>query len=1049
MPRHERSTDERDLGEHHDMSSITIPPPPADATDSSTQLISETRADSPGSPDESNAGQFSYYTGEVIYLARREFVLRSDETDELETDPATTSQPESIFLAVGDDKILRVDKLPSLINEPGLIRELVNDIIGTTEPMSDERAVRLGYLSDQLVDFAELRERCGKAVKAAFEAADDATWGREPGPPAGAAKAEEDAADEPEKKSDETSVSLQNTSDEPRQRSYCCYVALTMAARILDAATAQEMIEAVRGGANLDDLIFNIEAFRPPTESQPWQPDVPDKQGYHHVYALLGCLMATAYVNQSFAIETVYLDRAISNLDVAILKMPNNHFREFREYLQEIRKETRRIQILLNRIELEDDPWISHVTCAICLEFKPIIGFHETDYPYHKMSFRKLCQNALMRCKFCTLLRDATASLYPLLDESWADIAEISYSNRSVGRRWYGKGTDNVAEMLWGAEGALQIFLRCYYFGGEEASVSGFELYHSPGTTRPWDIIGTGAHVQAEVNSPDCWEMINDWIKECVENHDNCKGVSEDRPFPTRLVDVGADDTEPHLYMPGSHERGKYIALSHCWGDVMPLKTTKDTFGEFCRRINLSRFPQTFKDAIIVCRKLQIRYLWIDSLCIIQDDDRDWAVESPKMCDVYQNAYITIAAAAARNSSEGLFHPRPFSVRKPFSAATEIDNAVEEVEIFARPWQSDWHWTKNIGDGPLNRAQNPLETRAWTLQEHILSRRILRFTAHELVWHCREVHLCECRPESVVRKEALRLINLNTMATGRGIGTSVRSTDPYFIWLEVVAPFTSRAIMHETDRLPAISGVAAALSTPTGMEYIAGTWKDMLGTMICWHVYKPGTSRHETYYAPTWSWASVIGPVETRLTIATNQLPQTKVIDVQYTLATPNPYGRVSSAKLTMKGIMVDVSVTLPDPMPDDKTPFRMQFLDESLTETQMELSMDLLAYPDILTASGDTPELPLGDTIHILLLATKLYGKGFDSMLGILLTEVPSNQSNNGEMVYRKVGTGEIKLRNSDRERGEFMGTAEKGLAWFFANHLAAQDCTSTVIIV
>ncbi|KAF5004216.1 hypothetical protein FDECE_9298 [Fusarium decemcellulare] len=226
-------------------------------------------------------------------------------------------------------------------------------------------------------------------------------------------------------------------------------------------------------------------------------------------------------------------------------------------------------------------------------------------------------------------------------------------------------------------------------------------------------------------------------------------------------------------------------------------------------------------------------------------------------------------------------------------------------------------------------------------------------------------------------------------------------------------------------------------------------WKDLLGTMVCWHVYKPATSRHETYYAPTWSWASVIGPVQTMMTIATNQLPQTKVIDVQYTLATPNPYGRVSSAKLTLEGILVDVSVTPPDPMPDDKTPFQMQFLEKSLTETEIELLMDCLAYPDILTASGDTPELPLGDTVRLLLLTTKTYGKGFDSMLGILLTEVPGHQSKTGETTYRKIGTGEVRLRNSDRDKGEFMGTAENGLAWVFANHLDAKGCTSTVIIV
>jgi hypothetical protein len=370
-------------------------------------------------------------------------------------------------------------------------------------------------------------------------------------------------------------------------------------------------------------------------------------------------------------------------------------------------------------------------------------------------------------------------------------------------------------------------------------------------------------------------------------------------------------------------ERGRYIALSHCWGDVMPLKTTKATFVEFCHSINFARFPKTFQDAIIVCRKLNIEYLWIDSLCTIQDDEHDWAVESPN-CDVYQNAYLTIAAAAARNSSDGLFHPRPFSVRKTFPTAFENDNKVEEAEVFARPWNSQRHWIDSIGDGPWYRVPTPLEQRAWTLQEHVLSRRILRFTGHKLVWHCREVHLCECRPGSHMGKESLKLINLDAVVAVSKPFYASRAMNPLVVWLEIIGPFTRRAITRETDRLPAVSGVAAALTTLTKTEYVAGMWRDRLGTTVCWQVEEAGTLRHEAYYAPTWSWASVVGPVQTEYTVQMNQMPQTKVVDVQYTPVTPNPYGSVFYAKLTIAGIVSNVSVSRLDPHPDDGTLFQM-----------------------------------------------------------------------------------------------------------------------------
>ncbi|KAI8652412.1 HET domain-containing protein [Fusarium keratoplasticum] len=1069
MSRHEEFIDRVDLG-GLDLEGLPSPPamepideqPTADGSNSGTASRNEETADFPNDSPESDKGRTSYYTGGNFYLKRRECILLQDNDSDSGADQPTILRPESIFLAIDDDKILELGRLPSLVDQPDEIRQLASNIIKGTMPLSEERAVRLGYLSDQCLDLSELLKRCDDALEKAFEAADAAVWTEAGGSSAEVAEVEENAVNVGDQgtRSDETPASSQDSTEksneapgEPEQGSYCCYVALTMAARVLKAPSAQKMLEAIREGADLDDLILNIECFRPPTESEPWEPDMPDKQGYGHIYALLGCLMATAYARQCYAVETIYLDRAISNLDVAILKIPESPFKEFREYLQRFRQEVGQIQVLFQRIELEDDPLKNGVFCAICLDLKPIVGFHETEYPSHKMNFSKLCRNASVRCRVCTLLRDATASLYPLLDTSWEDIAEISYENRSVGRRWYDGEVDDVAELIWGFDGALQIHLHCHYMGCEESSICSFELYHLPETTRPWDIIGTGTHVCAEANSPESWDVVHGWIQQCVHNHDECRRGSEDRPFPTRILDVGSKDINPRLCVPSSDERGKYAALSHCWGDVMPLKTTKGTIDEFCRGIDLSKFPQTFKDAIVACQKLQIRYLWIDSLCIVQDDEDDWAVQSPKMSDVYQNAYITIAAAAARNSTEGCFHSRPFSIRKSFAAVAEVQNKVEQVEVFARPWQSDRHWTTNIGDGPQNRAQNPLETRAWTLQEHILSGRILRFTSHELVWHCREVHLCECRPGSALRKEALRLINLDRMTGDKDSSFVLRSSDPRIVWSEVVTPFTRRAITHESDRLPAISGVAAALAGPMGMEYIGGMWKGMLGSTVCWHVDELGTSRRETYYAPTWSWASVVGSVEAVWNASTNELPQTEVVDVQYSLATPNPYGRLSSARLTIKGLLLDVCMKSPDDLQaKDKSrniSFQMQFLNKSVTETDMKLEMICLAFPDIVTTSGEAPELRFGEPVRLLLLACKVYGQGFDSMPGLLLTEAPDVQNDTGGLVYRRVGMGEVKLRTSDRDQGEFRGKFKEGLGLVLANHLAAQGCLSTVTIV
>ncbi|SCV26329.1 related to flavin-containing monooxygenase [Fusarium fujikuroi] len=975
-----------------------------------------------------------YYTGRHIYLARREFIL---ETDEPDIDKAA-----KVFFAHGENEILQLEKLPSMINEFDLVRKHAIEIIKTTEPMTTERSIRFGYLSDLAIDLSELRERCYEAVQAAFMAADSACEDS-------AALENDTGSDEPGLNPEETLSpdSKENAKSEPGEASYCCFIALTMAARVLEASTARDMAQEVCSGVNLDDLIFNIELLKPLTQSEPWEADMPDKPGYHHVYALLGCLMATAYIRQCFAIETLYLDRAISNLDVAVLKMPNTPFKQFRGYLEKIRKEVQRLQVFFQRIEIEDDPSIDSVLCAICQELEPIIGLHDTEYPYRNMDFEWVCKKATLRCRVCTLLRDSTASMYPLFNMAWPDIQEMNYSNRSIGRRWFGDTDDLLAYFLWGRDGALRIELIACSFGTEEEFYVTYELYCLPGIPPPWKIIGTGTHVQYDVTSPESWDMIRGWIKDCVNDHQNCKVVSEDRPFPTRVLSVGNEDRDPHLFIPSSDNRGRYIALSHCWGDFMPLKTTKASFTEFCHCIHFNRFPKTFQEAIIICRQLDVEYLWIDSLCIIQDDELDWAVESPKMCDVYQNAYLTIAAAAAHNSSEGLFQPRPFSLGKSFPTVSKNSQQVEEVEIFARPWDSQGHWADSIGDGPCCREQSPLEKRAWTLQEHVLSHRILRLTAHELVWHCREVHLCECRPGSHTRKESLRLINLEAMKSGKDTEHGPRISEPLRVWLDIIGPLTSRAITRETDRLPAISGVAAALAPFINTAFIAGMWKDGLGTKVCWHVEKGPTSRHEAYYAPTWSWASVVGPVLTSDLCHICPLPQTTVVDVHHMLATPNPYGSVSSATLTITGILLDVSVSKLHPRPDEGTPFQIHPHKSSLLETDMNLSMECVAFPDILTESEEAPELVTGDTISLLLLGCNMYCQGFDIMIGILLSEAGENSS--GGTVHRKVGTGEIKLRNCDEDEDEFRGKAVDGLAWHMAHHLKRRGCVASVVVV
>lgn len=490
---------------------------------------------------ERDTAHISYFTGRYHPVSKRE--VHSPEAQGFnpnsDAEHLPALRPDCIFLAINDHTVLEVERLPSLVDRPDLVRQKAREIVRTTFPLSEERAARLGYLSDRAVDLSELHHRCDEALEAAFRAADDAVWEDLPDSPAtaaaeslgqgaadgSAARPSEDPAENLARPSTPPTAQLQENAEivtigqaprdkqadsgeentaQPRSQteeppaaaygapkpSYCCYIALVMTARVLGAPAMSGMLEAIRRGADLDDVILNVECFMQPSESQPSEPDTPEKPGYGHVYALLGCLIATAYVKHRYAVDTVYLNRSISNLDVAMLKMPDIPFKEFRDYLQQVRGEVTSLQVLFQRVELEDDPNKDAVLCAICLDLKPIIGYHETDYASHKMDFERVCRNATMRCRVCILLRDATASMYALLGVAWEDITEIRYENRSVGKRWYDRDADDfVAELLWGRDGALQIWISSFYLRGEVKSLSSFELHQLSGMLPLYGVI--------------------------------------------------------------------------------------------------------------------------------------------------------------------------------------------------------------------------------------------------------------------------------------------------------------------------------------------------------------------------------------------------------------------------------------------------------------------------------------------------------------------------------------------------------------------------------
>lgn len=290
------------------------------------------------------------------------------------------------------------------------------------------------------------------------------------------------------------------------------------------------------------------------------------------------------------------------------------------------------------------------------------------------------------------------------------------------------------------------------------------------------------------------------WIADCAANHRLCP-EPKDAELPTRLLDIGSPEDNPetlHLIETERGAKGKWVALSYSWGNANKYTTTTANLQDNLREIVFEELPLTIRDAITITRGLGIRYLWVDALCIIQDSHEDWQKEAGQMMNVYRNSYVTIAANEGEDAESGLCLQRNILESRP----CELKFHTEEAKQAAR-----YHWIhppripwRNI----VKKAH--LQTRGWTLQETTLSTRVIYYGEEGICWQCREG----------IRQERVPayLITANDPLVPRRIFDAYVG-DPmniFALWCDLVEEYTSRHLTRETDKLPAISGLASALA---------------------------------------------------------------------------------------------------------------------------------------------------------------------------------------------------------------------------------------------
>ncbi|KAH7091328.1 hypothetical protein FB567DRAFT_589221 [Paraphoma chrysanthemicola] len=292
-------------------------------------------------------------------------------------------------------------------------------------------------------------------------------------------------------------------------------------------------------------------------------------------------------------------------------------------------------------------------------------------------------------------------------------------------------------------------------------------------------------------------------------------------------------------------------------------------------KIDVSTLNTVFRDAIELCQHLGIDFLWIDRLCIVQDDPADLAREIANMGYIYEDALLNIGGVAAASQSaradEGLFTDRS-------------DYARANDPMCARVWRNNydqlcWIYQKSVYTS-LNESAMML--RGWILQERLLSPRSIYFD-HQLHWECSELMACEYFPEGVPRQVQQRLVGYpqrwgvdyplkitTLILDARSVAEQLLETpvelathwtSPYQAWMKVIERYSRCYLTHESDCLLALSGLAKHFAREFDDEYLAGLWRKDLLEELLWYCDKPPSLLDSEKYlrncnTPSWSWAS-------------------------------------------------------------------------------------------------------------------------------------------------------------------------------------------------
>ncbi|KAE9379901.1 HET-domain-containing protein, partial [Stipitochalara longipes BDJ] len=383
-----------------------------------------------------------------------------------------------------------------------------------------------------------------------------------------------------------------------------------------------------------------------------------------------------------------------------------------------------------------------------------------------------------------------------------------------------------------------------------------------------------------------------DCINNCMKFHKDCMSNTTAQAPPKRLIDVGKEDSNilPRLYETRIKEFAPYVALSYCWGGKHGTTTTENTLKSHIQGLPLEKLSKTIVDAITITRGLGIRYLWVDALCIVQDNSDDMISQINAMGSIYQNATLTVAAANSASAAHG------FLGNWPIYQSCQLPLLLPNGKTGTISINTRTKIPENTSESP-----EPLDTRGWTLQEFLLSPRVLYFGRYDMTWHCQTKSMggafstvTSYAPVSSLKRLPAALFRSSPKLDQKDLSKR---------WAGIVERYTLRTLTNMEDLLPALAGIAERFQKVTKDHYLAGMWKSSLVQYLGWDA---DSSEPAAQKSPTWSWVSGGGAI----TFYPLLTEDAKFVGCATTLKTDKaPLGTVLDGWLSLDATVIQASV--------------------------------------------------------------------------------------------------------------------------------------------